>query len=470
MNQKQAPIYEALLRYLKKKATKLHVPGHQYGEGLSKEMLILLGKGASFDLSFLEDIDSLSHPQSVIKQAQELSALAFGAEETIFLVQGSTLGVLAMILSVCSLGDKILIARNMHQSVVSGLILSGAKPIYLQPEFDEKFNLPLNVKPETVEKALKEQKDVKAVLVTNPTQFGITADIKSIAEVVHRAGKILLVDEAWGAHLKFHQEFPLSAVQAGADAVVQSTHKRLPSLSQTSMLHLQGKKIDRERIKKIIRFLQTTSPSYILLASLDLVRRQMAEKGEELLQKPINLSKKTRNLLKQMKIEHLDRNYLTARGFDLDITNIVVKIGNGFEAWDVLNKNNIEPEFATLDHLVFLIGIGNKESDILHLLRVLQKIYQKQAQKPVKYPLIIRPQILMSPFEASFKATEEVPIKRALGRISFELIVPYPPGIPLLVPGELITKEILDYLKEIIKHSSIKMQVLGVSETIKVVK
>lgn len=470
MSQNRAPLYEALLRYAKKKVVKFHVPGHQYGAGLSKALLKLLGGGASFDLSFLEYIDSLSHPKSVIKEAQELAAQTFGAEETLFLVQGSTTGVLAMILSTCSFNDKILVARNMHQSVVAGLLLSGAKPVYLQPKFDEKFNLPLQIEPETVERALRENKDAKAVLITNPTQFGVCANLGAVAEIVHRAGKLLLVDEAWGAHLKFHQEFPSTALAEGADVVVQSIHKRLPSLSQTSMLHLQGKRLDRARLKKIVRFLQTTSPSYILLASLDLVRQQMAKKGKELWQKPINLSKKIRDLLNNLKVEHLDRGYLNEKGFDLDITNITLKTGNGFEAWEVLNKNNIEPEFATLNHLVFLIGIGNNEKDIFRLLKVLKKIYpEKETLPTIRYPSV-EPKISLSPFKASLKETEEILLEKSLGRVAAETIVPYPPGIPLLVPGELITSKILDYLKEVIRYSSIKMQVLGASGTIKVVK
>ena len=261
MNQSRAPLYEALVNYVKRAVTKLHVPGHQYGRGLPREMALLLGKSSQFDLSVLEDIDSLSHPQSAIKESQELAAKIFGAQETLFLVQGSTLGVLTMILSTCSLNDKILIGRNIHQSVVSGLILSGVRPVYLQPEFDRDFNLPLAIKPEMVEKSLKENPDTRAVFITNPTQFGITTDIKKIAQITHRAGKILLVDEAWGAHFKFHPEFPATALESGADMVVQSTHKRLPALSQTAMLHLQGKRIDREKVKKIVRLLQTTSPS-----------------------------------------------------------------------------------------------------------------------------------------------------------------------------------------------------------------
>ncbi len=469
MKQNRAPLYEALSRYIKKKVTKFHVPGHQYGRGLPIEMFRLLGEGSKFDLSILEDIDSLSHPQSAIKEAQELAAKSFGAEETLFLVNGSTLGVQTMILSTCSLNDKIIIGRNMHQSVIAGLILSGARPIYLQPELDEKFNLPLNIKPEVVEKSLRENPDAKAVLIVSPTQFGVTADLKAIAEIVHRAGKILLVDEAWGAHLKFHRDLPLPALESGADIVVQSTHKRLPALSQASMLHLQGQRIDREKIRRMVGLLQTTSPSYILLASLDLARKQMALTGKDLWGKVMKLTKKTRRLLKELDLSCLDKTHLNKIGFDLDLTNITIEVENGFKAWEIFNQNKIEPEFATLDHLIFLIGIGNSEKDFNSLSKVLKKIPSKKYPREIKYPTI-RPRVSLSPLEASLKETKKIEIEKAKGKISAETITPYPPGIPLLVPGEIITQEISDYLDEINKYSSIRMQILGNFRRIKVVK
>lgn len=462
MKQNQAPLYQALRRYLKKAVTKLHVPGHRYGRGLPRETASL---DAKFDLTLLEDIDSLSHPQSAIKQAQELTAEAFGAEETLFLVGGSTLGVISMILSTCSPNDKILISRNMHKSAVSGLIISGAQPIYLQPEFDQEFNLPLNVKPETVAKSLKEHPDAKAVLIVNPTQFGVTADLEKIAAIVHKAGKILLVDEAWGAHLKFNSQFPQTALAAGADAVVQSTHKRLPALSQSSMLHFTGKRIDRQKVKETVRLLQTTSPSYIFLASLDLVRRQMVLQGKKLWQGPIDLAQKAREFLKNSQLRCIERNYLNKKGFDLDLTNLTVEVENGFESWEILNKNKIEPEFSTPNHLIFIFGIGNDARDLNAFFNVLKKLSARKGLWAIEYPFIV-PQISLSPRKTFLKETEEIKIEEAIGRIAAEVITPYPPGIPLLVPGEVITPQIHNYF-EIVRHYS---SIFGLSKTIKVVK
>ncbi|MDO8601106.1 MAG: aminotransferase class I/II-fold pyridoxal phosphate-dependent enzyme [bacterium] len=469
MNQNRAPLFEALDRYVKKGVVKLHVPGHKYGAGLPKEMGAILGKSSQFDLSVLEDIDSLSHPQTVIKQAQALAARAFGADETFFLINGSTLGVQAMILATCSANDKIIVSRNSHQSVTAGLILSGARPIYLQPEFDEEFNLPLNVKPETVQAALKKNPDAKAVLIISPTQFGVTADIKKIAKIVHDARKILLVDEAWGAQFKFHPEFPLSALSSGADMVVQSTHKRLPALSQTSMLHIQGGRVDKEKVQKIIQMLQTTSPSYILLSSLDSARREMVLHGKNLWEEIINLTKKTRSEIKKLGFRILERKYLNSLGFDLDLTNITIEVENGFTAWKILNKNKIEPEFATLDHLIIIVGIGNNIKDSILLMGALKKISPRKNISKIKYPNIL-PKVSLSPKEALERKTEEVGIKKAIGRISAQMITPYPPGIPLLIPGEVITRKIFDYLNEINEYSSVRMQILGNLKTISVVK
>jgi len=235
------------------------------------------------------------------------------------------------------------------------------------------------------------------------------------------------------------------------------------------MLHLQGQKIDRERIKRTVRFLQTTSPSYILLASLDLVRRQMALRGEKLWQEVIDLAGEVGDFLEKSKFRYLAREYLNKKNFDLDPTIIVVEVENGFEAWQILNQNKIEPEFATLDHLIFIFGIGNNKKDIHSFLKAIKEISPKKNPRTIKYPAIA-PQISLSPREASLKETEEIKIEKAIGRIAAETLTPYPPGIPLLVPGEIIAQEIVDYLKEINEYSSIKMQILGNSEVIKVIK
>jgi arginine decarboxylase len=459
MNQKKAPLYEALLEYSKKNVTKFHVPGHNYGTGLPKELLEL-GGIAKFDLSVMDFIDSLHEPKSAIKDAQELAAECFGSDHTFFLVNGSTCGVESMILATCKRNDKIIVPRNIHKSVVAGLVLSGARPVYLHPTFDKKFNMFLNTSLENVETALKDHPDAKSVLIVNPSQFGVCTDIDRIAEITHRKNKILLVDEAWGAHFKFHKEFPRNAMDAGADMAVQSTHKRLPCLSQASMLHVKDGHIDLNRIKKALQFLQTTSPSYILLASLDLARREMALNGEQLLNKSLAMTKKIRKNLAGIGFECYTRKMANDNGFDLDITNITIKVNNGFDAWKILNKNKVEPEFATTDHLTLLVGVGNNEEDYKNLIDAVRNIPVKIAKKEVKYPMI-KNEILMSPNEVSAAQVEIIHFNKSIGRISAEMVCPYPPGIPLLLPGERITKEIYDYLVYLRKVFGVGVEIHG---------
>jgi len=468
MDQKKAPIYEALSRYVKKRVVKLHVPGHRYGVGLPIELKRLLGKSASFDLSVLEDIDSLAHPESSIKDAQELAAQAFGADETLFLVNGSTSGVTAIILGVCSENEEIIINRNMHQSVVAGLIFSGAKPVYILPEYDKDFRMFLSVVPEAVERAVEDHPKAKAVLITNPTQFGITANLKRIAEIVHKSGKILIVDEAWGAHLNFHPLFPSSALSSGADIVVQSTHKRLPSLSQTSMIHFKGNRVNREKVKNAVRMLQTTSSSYILLMSMDLARRQMALEGKALWGKVIKLAEEARVQARKANLKYLERNYLKRRGFDLDETFLTLITENGFDGWKILNKHRIEPEFASLNQIVLIFGIGNNKKDLLPLIQALKEISSLKPGKKI-WELDSEPKVVFSPRQASLRAVKRIKIEDAVGEISAEMIVPYPPGIPLLIPGEVITGNIVSYLKELKKYSSGGMNILGDTEELKVI-
>lgn len=459
MNQKKAPLYEALVEYTKKNVTKFHVPGHQYGKGLPKE-LTELGNIAKFDLSVMDAIDSLHEPKGVIKEAQELAAECFGSDNTFFLVNGSTCGVETMILSTCKRNDKIIVPRNMHKSVLAGLILSGARPVYINPSFDEEFNMILNTTPENVETALKEHPDAKAVLIINPSQFGICTDIEKIAETVHKKNKILLVDEAWGAHFKFHKDLPKTAMKTGADIAVQSTHKRLPSLSQTSMLHVKDGRVDLNRIKKTLQLLQTTSPSYILLASLDLARREMALNGERLLSKCLDLAKKIREGIAHIGFECYTRKMANDNGFDLDITNITIKVNNGFDAWKILNKNKVEPEFATTDHLTLLVGIGNSEEDSRKLVNAIRNIPVKISERKVKYPMI-KSEVVMSPEEISNASIETIPFIKSIGRISAEMICPYPPGIPLLLPGECIKKEIYEYLVYLTKVFGVGVEIHG---------
>ncbi|HJT25160.1 MAG TPA: aminotransferase class I/II-fold pyridoxal phosphate-dependent enzyme, partial [bacterium] len=299
--QDKTPLFDAIVSYANENKISFHTPGHKHGKGMLKVFKQFVGdKVFRLDLSVMSEVDSLHEPSTVIKEAQVLAAKAYGADYSFFLVNGTTGGNQAMILSVCDPGDKIIIPRNAHKSVISAVILAGAEPVYIMPKIDEVSDLILNLTPAQVEEACRQHPDAKAVLVTNPTYFGLTADLEAIAEIVHQYDKILLVDEAHGAHLHFHSDLPKSAIDSGADMCVQSTHKHLAALSQGSMLHVKGVRIDILRLKTTLQMLQTTSPSYVILGSLDLSRYQMVHGGEQALTEVINMCEETRSKINKI--------------------------------------------------------------------------------------------------------------------------------------------------------------------------
>lgn len=295
LDQKIAPLYEAMKEYIADGALAFHTPGHKQGKGATKIFSDMMKQDSLLmDVSLMSELDDLHDPQTYIKEAQQLAADLYKADSSYFVINGTTCAIQAMILATLNKGDKILIPRNSHSSVIGGIILAGADPIYLKPEIDEDLGIAMAVSTENIETALKEYSDVKAVLIVNPTYYGVTADVKKIAELVHNSGKILLVDEAHGPHLIFSDKLPISAIEAGADIVAQSTHKILSALTQSSMLHCRHENIDLPRLQNVLSLLQSTSPNYLLLASLDLARQQMATEGKKLLARAISLSNKLR--------------------------------------------------------------------------------------------------------------------------------------------------------------------------------
>ena len=297
----EKPLVSILQQLSQRQETAFYAPGHKKGQGIASSLVELLGtKVFTADLPELPELDNLFAPAGVIKRAQELAAQTFGSDETWFLVNGSTSGVIAAILATCKPGDKIILPRNSHQSAISGLILSGALPIFLNPVYDEQWDLAYSITPAALNLALKEHSDVKAIFITSPTYQGVTGHLEEMVQIAHSQGIPLIVDEAHGAHFTFHPSLPPSALSLGADLVIQSTHKVLGSLTQSSMLHLQGDKIDGTRVNRALQLVQSTSPSYILLASLDAARAQMAQDGEWLLSRTIELAECARDSIKEI--------------------------------------------------------------------------------------------------------------------------------------------------------------------------
>ncbi|MEH2239455.1 aminotransferase class I/II-fold pyridoxal phosphate-dependent enzyme [Nostoc sp.] len=472
LNQNQTPLLDALKANAARSHAPFYTPGHKQGEGISQPLADLLGKAVfRADLTELADLDNLFAPQGVIQEAQKLAAEAFGASQTWFLVNGSTCGIEAAILATCGTGDKIILPRNVHSSAIAGLILSGAIPIFLNPEYDPVLDIAHSITPNAVQSALQQHPDAKAVLTVYPTYYGVCGDLSAIANITHQYNIPLLVDEAHGAHFAFHPKLPTAALAAGADLTVQSIHKVLGAMTQASMLHIQGNRIDGDRISKALQLVQSTSPSYLLLASLDAARQQMALQGKMLMSRTLQLANEARTKISQIPglsvLQIPSPPYQGGLGGSpgfvaLDKTRLTVTVSGlgltGFEADEILDeKFAVTAEFASLQHLTFIISLGNTPADIEQLVQgfiTLAKEYRR-TNLTVKNHLwqeIFTTQchvLCCSPREAFFAVSEILPLTQTNKRICAEIVCPYPPGIPLLMPGEVITKSILDYLQQI---------------------
>ncbi|PKL78034.1 MAG: arginine decarboxylase [Candidatus Melainabacteria bacterium HGW-Melainabacteria-1] len=467
--QARAPFFEALRDYLKKDMVAFHTPGHKYGAGIDPEFLDLVGRNVfRIDLCELPEVDNLHDPEHVLKEAMELAAQAYGVDESYFIINGSTCGNNTMVLSVCDPGEKILIPRNVHKSVISGILLSGAIPVYITPTWDKELGIDHNVTPEDVEAALIRHPDVKGLLIVNPTYYGVTCDVRTVAEICHRHGKPLLVDEAHGPHLHFHPQLPVSAVDAGADLVVQSTHKIIAGMTQTSMFHVRHGRVNLDRVRKILQLLQSTSPNYVLMASLDTARRQMALHGRQLLTHAIEISEWARAELNKIPgVYCFGRERVGFPGFfNLDLTKLTINVSHlgisGFDCLDLLNERyGIQSEMATLTNVLEIVTFANTRQDMERLVEAMRSIATEIHNKGVPrqlLPLVQQmdlpplPEAVLTPREAFYARTERVPFEKSAGRICTEIVSPYPPGIPILVPGERITQELVEYIKLVYRH------------------
>lgn len=484
--QEKTPLFDAIVSYANDNKISFHTPGHKHGKGILKKLRSFVGeKVFQLDLSVMSEIDSLHEPSTVIKEAQVLAAKAYGADYSFFLVNGTTGGNQAMILSVCDPGDKIIIPRNAHKSVISAVILAGAEPVYIMPKIDEGTDLILNLTPEQVDEACRQNPDAKAVLVTSPTYFGLTADLEAIAEVVHQHDKILLVDEAHGGHLHFHPDLPKSALDSGADMCVQSTHKHLAALSQGSILHVKGVRVDILRLKTTLQMLQTTSPSYVILASLDVARFQMMHGGEQALGEVIRMCDEARAEINKIPgLSCVTREQVRAfSGLDLDPTKLTISTkglpSSGYDLAKILNSEyGIQSEMSDFNHVLLFVSLGNTPKELKLFVKALKKIVvdykdmfmNTKKRKRIVFPVFI-PRKELNPREALTKLTRKIPFKRSVGKVCAEIVCPYPPGIPVLCPGEVITQEIYTYLMNVLDSGArINGQSDGRLQTIKVLE
>ncbi|HIX52991.1 MAG TPA: aminotransferase class I/II-fold pyridoxal phosphate-dependent enzyme [Candidatus Lachnoclostridium stercoripullorum] len=455
LNQERAPIYEALEKFGKMRVVPFDVPGHKRGRG-NPELTRLLGERCvSMDVNSMKPLDNLCHPVSVIREAEMLAAQAFGAAHAFLMVGGTTSAVQSMILTVAKRGEKIILPRNVHRSVMGAMVLCGAVPVYVNPECDHRLGIPLGMSVEAVKRAVEENPDAKAILVNNPTYYGICSDLKSIVEIAHSHGMLCLADEAHGTHFYFSDELPISAMAAGADMAAVSMHKSGGSLTQSSLL-LVGPAMHEGYVRQIINLTQTTSGSYLLLSSLDISRRNLALRGEEAFKRVAGLARYARK-----EINIIGGYYAYGRElingdsvFDFDETKLSVntlEVGlAGIEVYDLLrDEYDIQIEFGDLGNILAYLSIGDRSRDIERLVSALAEIRRRFEKDPagLMKQEYIDPEVAVSPQDAFYADKESLPIMETDGRICSEFVMCYPPGIPILAPGERITKDILDYIQ-----------------------
>lgn len=480
-NQNKAPLFETLHAHAKRHVTSFHTPGHKNGNSIDQRLRSFTGKNVyHFDVTVFPEVDSLHDPTGCIKKAEELAAQAYGVEHSLFLVNGSSSGNMAMFLSTCKPGDSVIVARSAHKSILGGIIMAGVWPIWIQPRVDQNLDIIFDSSPEQVEEALNRFPEAKAVFVTSPNYNGITSDLFKIAEICHQRGKVLLVDEAHGAHLKFHKDLPVSAVEVGADLCVQSTHKILSALSQGSMLHFNSDIIDINRVKKVVSMLQTTSPNYLILASIDLARRQAMLNGEEMLDKVIKAAEYGRQRINKLKNYYcFTRQEIQRQGYDLDQTKLTVNVTrtglSGYQIEDILAAEyNLQIDCADIFNLIAIMGIGSTKNDVQQFVDALEDIENKykghQQNWILQIPSLATEMVMMPRDVFLASKIKRVPLNKAAGQIAAQSLTPYPPGIPVIIPGERITKEICEYLLDMsAKDIRISGQETETLRTVKVV-
>ncbi|MCX7781832.1 MAG: aminotransferase class I/II-fold pyridoxal phosphate-dependent enzyme [Negativicutes bacterium] len=456
------PLLAAMLKYVNDKTIPFHTPGHKQGKGMHHRLGSLLGsKTLGLDLALMPELDDLHEPHGPIKEAQDLAARLYGADHSFFVINGTTGGIYAMILTIAGPGDKIIVPRNAHRSIIGGIILSGAVPVFMQPEVDLDLGLAMGVTPETVESTIKRHPDAKGVLIINPTYYGVATDLKRIVSIVHAHNMPVVVDEAHGPHLKFDSRLPVQALEAGADICAQSTHKIIGSLTQCSMVHCREGRISVPRLKAMLQLVQSTSPNYILLASLDVARMQMATEGPTLIGRSVELAQALRAEINKIPgLYCFGEEKIGNPGvYSLDPTKVTVMVKGlglkGAEAERILRyQYNIQVELSDMYNILFLITLGDSEKEVQAIVRALADMAKRfhgtrdfsaveDVYQNIRYPL--PPQQVISPRQALFGHTRAVPFKKSAGMVCAEIVTFYPPGIPLLCPGERITTDIIEY-------------------------
>lgn len=454
LDQSRMPIYEALQQMKRDRLVPFDVPGHKHGKG-NPELTNFLGeKCMSVDVNSMKPLDNLCHPVSVIKEAEQLAADAFNAAHAFFMVGGTTSSVQSMIMASVKAGEKIIMPRNVHRSAINAMILTGAIPIYVNPEVDKRLGISLGMSIDQVKQAIIDNPDAKAILVNNPTYYGICSNLKEIVRLAHEHNMLVLVDEAHGTHFYFSDDLPMSAMEAGADMASVSMHKSGGSLTQSSFL-LLGPNINPDYVRQIINLTQTTSGSYLLMASLDMSRKNLALNGKEIFEKVRYLAKYARKEINQIGDYYAYCKELINGDsvYDFDVTKLSIftlDVGlAGIEVYDILrDEYGIQIEFGDIGNVLAYLSVGDSEANIERLVGALSEIRRrfKKDRSGMLDHEYINPEVVISPQDAFYGEKESLPLMQGVNRVCSEFVMCYPPGIPILAPGEKITKEILNYI------------------------
>jgi arginine/lysine/ornithine decarboxylase len=455
LSQTNAPIYEALRKFRRMRVVPFDVPGHKRGRG-NMELTEFLGEDCmNVDVNSMKPLDNLCHPVSVIKDAEMLAAEAFGAANAFFMVGGTTSAVQSMIMYACKEGDKIIMPRNVHRSAINAMILTGAVPVYVNPDVNHQLGIALGMSVSQVEQAIRDNPDAKAIMINNPTYYGICSDLQRITDLAHEHGMLVLVDEAHGTHFYFGENFPITAMAAGADCASVSMHKSGGSLTQSSFL-LMGKKINADYMRQVINLTQTTSASYLLLSSLDISRKRLALGGREIFAQTVEMAEYARS-----EINEIGGYYAYSRElingdsiYDFDVSKLSIytlPIGlAGIEVYDLLrDEYDIQIEFGDIGNVLAYISVGDRKRDIERLISALAEIKRRfgKSSAHMLTQEYISPVVTETPRKAFYASKRSLPLEEAAGHVCSEFVMCYPPGIPILAPGELITPEIIEYIR-----------------------
>jgi len=461
--QNKTPLFNAMKEYEQKNIIPFDVPGHKKGNALSEFTDYFGQRIMGIDVNSSKPLDNLSNPIGVIEEAEDLMANLFNASNAFFLVNGTTSGIQAMIMAVCTPGEKIILPRNVHRSAINGLILADAIPVYIEPIINDELGIAFNVDMDSVKKVILNNLDAKAILITNPTYYGFATDLKQIVSFAHKNNMLVLVDEAHGTHLQFSSDFPISAMDAGADISTISLHKTGGSLTQSSALLLRDEKVNKNHMKTILNVMQTTSASYLLMSSLDVARKNLALNGTKEFKRVLELCRYARK-----EINNIDGLFSFSKELigqksvhSFDETKLSIKVNDigktGLEVYDLLrDEYNIQMEFGDAYNVLAVISIGDTKQNIDILIDALKDISKKHTSNKLILNKIAlhNPQVIVSPRDAFYSHKKQKKLQDCEGAVSAEFIMAYPPGIPIVTPGEMISKDVIEYIEFLKKQNS----------------